>query len=194
MNLKILIAQQKGSYQNMFKTSLVNHRHSFQHSFLMKKLPELIGLCFGFFQGNKWGAKPLLLENPAVQGELHTEQMVDHCCNNLVRVTAIYLSFLETTLHLVQVSEASQPRVPGSFQWPKDGVSKLLPERSWWIRSAKLGSSPHQNIQSSLRPGLWSRRQTLSTSALRQRLKLLRMGSSSVTGNRMGADVGPCHT
>lgn len=73
--------------------------------------------------------------------------------------------------------------------------NKLLsPDKSWWIRSAKLGSSPHQNIHNSLLPGLWSRRQTPSTSALRQRLKLLKMGSSSVTGNRIGAEVGPCHT
>lgn len=57
-----------------------------------------------------------------------------------------------------------------------------------------MGSSPHQNIHNSLLPGLWSRRQTPSTSALRQRLKLLKMGSSSVTGNRIGAEVGPCHT
>ena len=57
-----------------------------------------------------------------------------------------------------------------------------------------MGSSPLQNIHNSLLPGLWSRRQTPSTSALRQRLKLLKMGSSSVTGNRMGAEVGPCHT
>lgn len=54
----------------MFKTSLVNHRHSFQHSFLMRKLPKLIGLCFGFFQGNKWGANSLFL------GELNTEQII----------------------------------------------------------------------------------------------------------------------
>lgn len=73
-------------------------------------------------------------------------------------------------------------------------IKLLSPVKSWWIRSAKLGSSPHQNIHSSLLPGLWSRRQTPSTSALRQRLKLLKMGSSSVTGNRIGAEVGPCHT
>lgn len=69
-----------------------------------------------------------------------------------------------------------------------------LPVSSWWMRSAKLGSSPHQKSQSSLRPCRWLRRHTLSTSALRQRLKLHRMGSSSVTGKTMGAEVGPCHT
>lgn len=67
-------------------------------------------------------------------------------------------------------------------------------DRSWWTSSAKLGSSPHQKIQSSRRPGVWCLRQTLSTSAFRQRLKLHRMGSSSVTGKRMGDEVGPCHT
>lgn len=68
------------------------------------------------------------------------------------------------------------------------------PASSWWMRSAKLGSSPHQKSQSSLRPCRWLRRHTLSTSAFRQRLKLHRMGSSSVTGKTMGAEVGPCHT
>lgn len=67
-------------------------------------------------------------------------------------------------------------------------------DRSWWTSSAKLGSSPHQKIQSSRRPGVWCLRHTLSTSAFRQRLKLHRMGSSSVTGKRMGDEVGPCHT
>lgn len=174
----------------MFKTSLVNHRHSFQHSFLIKKLPKLLGLCFGVFflkrtseEQNPW----VFFENPEEQGaawgELNPEQMAAHCCNNLVMVTATNLSFLRD--HTPPgTGVRNQP-------WARP---KLLPERSWWIRSAKLGSSPHQNIQSSLRPGRWSRRHTLSTSALRQRLKLLRMGSSSVTGNRMGADVGPCHT
>ncbi len=71
---------------------------------------------------------------------------------------------------------------------------KSLPVSSWWMSSEKLGSSPHQKSQSSRRPCLWLRLHTLSTSALRQRLKLQRMGSSSVTGNRMGAEVGPCHT
>lgn len=68
------------------------------------------------------------------------------------------------------------------------------PASSWWMRSAKLGSSPHQKSQSSLRPCRWLRRHTLNTSALRQRLKLHKIGSSSVTGKRMGAEVGPCHT
>lgn len=67
-------------------------------------------------------------------------------------------------------------------------------ESSWWMSSAKLGSSPHQKSQSSRRPGVWCRRHTLSTSAFRHRLKLHRMGSSSVTGKRMGDEVGPCHT
>lgn len=67
-------------------------------------------------------------------------------------------------------------------------------DRSWWTSSAKLGSSPHQKIQSSRRPGVWCLLHTLSTSAFRQRLKLHRMGSSSVTGKRMGDEVGPCHT
>ncbi len=71
---------------------------------------------------------------------------------------------------------------------------KSLPVSSWWMRAEKLGSSPHQKSQSSRRPCLWLRLHTLSTSAFRQRLKLQRMGSSSVTGNRMGAEVGPCHT
>lgn len=97
-------------------------------------------------------------------------------------------SVISTKLENTRVKE----RIPYA-DWTKSSNS-LLPARSWWIRSAKLGSSPHQNIHSSLRPGLWSRRQTLSTSAFRQRLKLLRMGSSSVTGKRIGADVGPCHT
>ena len=69
-----------------------------------------------------------------------------------------------------------------------------LLESSWWMSSAKLGSSPHQKSQSSLRPGVWWRRHTLSTSAFKQRLKLHRMGSSSVTGKTMGDEVGPCHT
>lgn len=62
------------------------------------------------------------------------------------------------------------------------------------MRSAKFGSSPHQKSQSSRRPCRWLRRHTLSTSAFRQRLKLHRMGSSSVTGKSIGAEVGPCHT
>lgn len=69
-----------------------------------------------------------------------------------------------------------------------------LPASSWWMRSAKFGSSPHQKSQSSRRPCRWLRRHTLSTSAFRQRLKLHSMGSSSVTGNSIGAEVGPCHT
>lgn len=69
-----------------------------------------------------------------------------------------------------------------------------LPASSWWMRSAKFGSSPHQKSQSSRRPCRWLRRHTLSTSAFRQRLKLHRMGSSSVTGKSIGAEVGPCHT
>lgn len=73
-------------------------------------------------------------------------------------------------------------------------AKRPLPASSWWMRSAKLGSSPHQKSQSSLRPCRWLRRHTLSTSAFKQRLKLHRMGSSSVTGKRMGAEVGPCHT
>lgn len=73
-------------------------------------------------------------------------------------------------------------------------ASCFLPASSWWMRSAKFGSSPHQNSQSSRRPCRWLRRQTQSTSAFRQRLKLHRMGSSSVTGNSIGAEVGPCHT
>lgn len=73
-------------------------------------------------------------------------------------------------------------------------ASCFLPASSWWMRSAKFGSSPHQNSQSSRRPCRWLRRQTHSTSAFRQRLKLHRMGSSSVTGNSIGAEVGPCHT
>lgn len=73
-------------------------------------------------------------------------------------------------------------------------ASCYLPASSWWMRSAKFGSSPHQKSQSSRRPCRWLRRQTLSTSAFRQRLKLHRMGSSSVTGNSIGAEVGPCHT
>lgn len=72
--------------------------------------------------------------------------------------------------------------------------SCYLPASSWWMRSAKFGSSPHQKSQSSRRPCLWLRRHTLSTSAFRQRLKLHRMGSSSVTGNSIGAEMGPCHT
>ena len=68
------------------------------------------------------------------------------------------------------------------------------PVNSWWMRSAKLGSSPHQKSQSSRRPCLWLLFHTLSTSERRQRPKLPRMGSSSVTGNSMGAEVGPCHT
>lgn len=71
---------------------------------------------------------------------------------------------------------------------------ECLPVSSLWMSSEKLGSSPHQKSQSSRRPCLWLRLHTLSTSALRQRLKLQRMGSSSVTGNSMGAEVGPCHT
>ena len=67
-------------------------------------------------------------------------------------------------------------------------------DSSLWMSSAKLGSSPHQKSQSSLRPGVWCLLQTLSTSAAMHRLKLHRMGSSSVTGKRMGEDVGPCHT
>lgn len=67
-------------------------------------------------------------------------------------------------------------------------------DSSLWISSAKLGSSPHQKSQSSLRPGEWCLLQTLSTSAAMHRLKLDRMGSSSVTGKRMGEEVGPCHT
>ncbi len=59
---------------------------------------------------------------------------------------------------------------------------KSLPVSSWWMRAEKLGSSPHQKSQSSRRPCLWLRLHTLSTSAFRQRLKLQRMGSSSVTG------------
>lgn len=73
-------------------------------------------------------------------------------------------------------------------------ASCSLPASSWWMRSAKFGSSPHQKSQSSRRPCRWLRRHTLSTSAFRQRLKLHRMGSSSVTGNSIGAEVGPCHT
>lgn len=69
-----------------------------------------------------------------------------------------------------------------------------LLESSLWISSAKLGSSPHQKSQSSLRPGVWCLLHTLRTSAARQRLKLHRIGSSSVTGKRMGEEVGPCHT
>lgn len=67
-------------------------------------------------------------------------------------------------------------------------------DSSLWISSAKLGSSPHQKSQSSLRPRVWCLLQTLSTSAAMHRLKLHRMGSSSVTGKRMGEEVGPCHT
>lgn len=62
------------------------------------------------------------------------------------------------------------------------------------MSSAKLGSSPHQKSQSSRRPGVWCLRHTLRTSTARHRLKLHRIGSSSVTGNRMGDEVGPCHT
>lgn len=69
-----------------------------------------------------------------------------------------------------------------------------LLESSLWISSAKLGSSPHQKSHSSLRPGVWCLLHTLSTSAARHRLKLHKIGSSSVTGKRMGEEVGPCHT
>lgn len=69
-----------------------------------------------------------------------------------------------------------------------------LLKSSLWISSAKLGSSPHQKSQSSLRPGVWCLLQTLNTSAAKHRLKLHKIGSSSVTGKRIGEEVGPCHT
>lgn len=73
-------------------------------------------------------------------------------------------------------------------------AKEFPPASSLWMRSAKFGSSPHQKSQSSLRPCCWHLLHTLSISAFRQRLKLHRMGSSSVTGKRIGAEVGPCHT
>lgn len=88
-----------------------------------------------------------------------------------------------------------------TFDWiylitPDDVESDIVHslKSSLWMSSAKLGSSPHQKSQSSRRPGVWCRRHTLSTSAAMHRLKLHKMGSSSVTGKRMGDEVGPSHT
>lgn len=57
---------------------------------------------------------------------------------------------------------------------------------SRWMTSTRLGSSPHQNIQSSLQSGLTSRRHTHSRLACRQRMKLSRMGSSWAGAEMMG--------
>lgn len=83
---------------------------------------------------------------------------------------------------------------PAEHRWVNLQHLRYSLDSSLWISSAKLGSSPHQKSQSSLRPGVWCLLQTLSTSAAMHRLKLHRMGSSSVTGKRMGEEVGPCHT
>lgn len=149
MNLKILIAQQKGSYQNMFKTSLVNHRHSFQHSFLIKKLPKLLGFCFGFFWENKWGAKPLFFENPEEQGaawaELNPEQMAAHCCNNSVRVTPTNLSFLQDNTppgtgvrNHPWAPSSNQRTCPNSYLRDHDGSG----QQSWGHPPTRISRAP----------------------------------------------------
>lgn len=95
------------------------------------------------------------------------------------------------SFHTVKLRMGRFLDLPAGDVW---GFTVYLLESSLWISSAKLGSSPHQKSQSSLRPGVWCRLHTLSTSAARHRLKLHRIGSSSVTGNRMGDEVGPCQT
>ncbi|TNN59876.1 hypothetical protein EYF80_029925 [Liparis tanakae] len=51
------------------------------------------------------------------------------------------------------------------------------------------GERTRQKSQSSLRPGVWCLLHTLSTSAVRHRLKLHKIGSSSVTGKRIGEEL-----
>lgn len=140
------MAQQKGSYQNMFKTSLVNHRHSFQHSFLIKKLPKLLGLCFGFFffLREQVGSKTLGFFLRILRSREQPEVSWTQSRWPLIAVITwwwlqqqIYL-FSETTLHLVLVSETNPEHDQSSYLRDRDGSG----QQSWGHPPTRISRAP----------------------------------------------------